>query len=49
MKISKRQTDSVIVTGGISEGDTIVTEVLQGVASGMLARPKSDIYQGRSQ
>ena len=48
VKISRRQTDSVIVTGGISEGDTIITEVLQGVAHGMLARPKSILSEERS-
>jgi multidrug efflux pump subunit AcrA (membrane-fusion protein) len=49
VKIARRQTDSVIITGGIAEGDTIVTEVLQGVASGMLARPKTGFSDERSQ
>jgi multidrug efflux pump subunit AcrA (membrane-fusion protein) len=49
VKIARRQTDSVIISDGISQGDTIVTEVLQGVASGMLAQPKSGISEERSQ
>ncbi|MEE9117909.1 MAG: efflux RND transporter periplasmic adaptor subunit [Calditrichia bacterium] len=49
VEISRLQTDSVIVSEGISQGDTIVTEVLQGVASGMLARPKSILSEERSQ
>lgn len=49
VEISRRQIDSVIVSEGISQGDTIVTAVLQGVASGMLARPKSILSDERSQ
>jgi multidrug efflux pump subunit AcrA (membrane-fusion protein) len=49
VKIVRRQTDSVIITDGIAEGDTIVAEVLQGVASGMLARPKDNTSDERSQ
>ena len=49
VKIARRQTDSVIITDGIAEGDTIVAEVLQGVASGMLARPKITMSDERSQ
>lgn len=45
IKIARRETNSVIVSGGISEGDTLVTEVLQGVTSGMLARPKSTLSE----
>jgi multidrug efflux pump subunit AcrA (membrane-fusion protein) len=47
IEISRRQTESVIVIAGISEGDTIVTEVLQGVANGMLARAKSSVSEGK--
>jgi membrane fusion protein (multidrug efflux system) len=49
VEISRRQTESVIVTAGISEGDTIVAEVLQGVATGMIARPKSSLSKERSE
>jgi multidrug efflux pump subunit AcrA (membrane-fusion protein) len=35
--IARREINSVIVNGAISDGDTLVTEVLQGVAPGMLA------------
>jgi multidrug efflux pump subunit AcrA (membrane-fusion protein) len=48
VEIARRQTDSIIIYSGISEGDTLVTEVLQGVAKGMLARPKSSLYEERS-
>ena len=37
VKIARRQMDSVIVSSGIATGDTLVTELLQGVASGMPA------------
>jgi RND family efflux transporter MFP subunit len=40
VKIARKETDSVIVTGGIDTGDTLVVEVLQGVAPGMLATAK---------
>jgi multidrug efflux pump subunit AcrA (membrane-fusion protein) len=49
VKIARRQTDSVIITEGIADGDTIVTDVLQGVASGMLAKPKTDLSNERGQ
>jgi multidrug efflux pump subunit AcrA (membrane-fusion protein) len=47
--IAKRQTDSVILSQGIAQGDTIVTEVMQGVANGMLAKPKSSLSNERGQ
>ena len=37
VEIARRQMDSVIVSSGLAAGDTIVTELLQGVASGMPA------------
>ena len=37
IKIARIQTDSVILNGGVQNGDTLVTDVLQGVASGMPA------------
>lgn len=40
VKIARKETDSVIVTDGIYNGDTLVVEVLQGVAPGMLAKAK---------
>jgi RND family efflux transporter MFP subunit len=49
VEIARRQTDSFILSGGISPGDTIVTEVMQGVANGMLAKPKSEDTGERSQ
>lgn len=35
--IARKETDSVIVNGGIQNGDTLVVELLQGVAPGMPA------------
>ncbi len=40
VEISFEEPESVIATGGIQNGDTLVVEVLQGVAPGMLARPQ---------
>jgi multidrug efflux pump subunit AcrA (membrane-fusion protein) len=37
VNIARIQTDTVILNGGIQEGDSLVTDVLQGVASGMPA------------
>lgn len=39
VEIARRETDTVIVTGGLQTNDTLVVEVLQGVAAGMLAKP----------
>ena len=47
VQIARRETDSVIVTGGLAIGDTLVVEVMQGVASGMIARPKSTAPEER--
>lgn len=38
--ISFQESESVIATGGLANGDTLVVEVLQGVASGMLAQAR---------
>ncbi|MBN2364850.1 MAG: efflux RND transporter periplasmic adaptor subunit [Calditrichaeota bacterium] len=35
--IARRETDTVILNGGIADGDTLVVDVMQGVASGMPA------------
>jgi len=39
--IVRRELDSVIVNGGLSTGDSLITDVLQGVAEGMPARSKN--------
>jgi RND family efflux transporter MFP subunit len=49
VKIARRETDSVIITGGLMQGDTLITEILQGVASGMLAKPKLNQSEERSE
>ena len=45
--IGRSEHDYVIVTGGLSEGEVLVTEMLQGVAQGMPARSRTDA-QGRN-
>ncbi|MCB2229501.1 efflux RND transporter periplasmic adaptor subunit [bacterium] len=40
VEIARRETDRVIVDGGLKSGDTLVVELLQGVASGMPAEPR---------
>jgi multidrug efflux pump subunit AcrA (membrane-fusion protein) len=40
VRIARKETNSIIVTGGIKDGETLVLEVLQGVAPGMLAKTK---------
>jgi multidrug efflux pump subunit AcrA (membrane-fusion protein) len=44
VNIARRQMDSVIVNNGIANGDTLVTELLQGVAPGM---PATTMINGR--
>jgi multidrug efflux pump subunit AcrA (membrane-fusion protein) len=40
VNIVRRELDSVIVNGGLSSNDSLITDVLQGVAEGMLVRSK---------
>ena len=40
VNIVRRELEYVIVTGGVKEGEMLVTEMLQGIASGMPARAK---------
>ena len=40
VQIARREPDYVIVQGGLSDGDLLVVEMLQGVAPGMFARPR---------
>ena len=42
MEIARKEADSIILTGGIQNGDTLVTDVLQGVAPGMSASVRMD-------
>ncbi len=41
VEVVRSEIDSIIVNGGISEGDLLVTDVLQGVSPGMPARIKN--------
>jgi membrane fusion protein (multidrug efflux system) len=41
VKVAREQEDSIILNGGISTGDSLVVDVLQGVASGMPAKARS--------
>jgi RND family efflux transporter MFP subunit len=43
VNVSRKETNSVIVNSGIQTGDTLVVELLQGVAPGMPAIAKSTI------
>ena len=40
VSIARRETDSVIINDGLADGDTLVVELLQGVAAGMPAMAK---------
>ena len=42
VEIARKEADSIILTGGIQNGDTLVTDVLQGVAPGMSASVRMD-------
>jgi RND family efflux transporter MFP subunit len=39
VEIARYELNDVIVSGGLVDGDTVVTEMLQGVATGMPAKP----------
>jgi RND family efflux transporter MFP subunit len=48
VQVTRRQPDYVIVNGGLTDGDLLVVEMLQGVTPGMLARPKQQIREDES-
>jgi multidrug efflux pump subunit AcrA (membrane-fusion protein) len=48
VQIVRQQPDYVIVNGGLADGDLLVVEILQGVAPGMLARPKKNSTEDKS-
>ena len=39
--VARRETDAVIINNGLADGDTLVVEVMQGVAGGMRAVSKN--------
>jgi multidrug efflux pump subunit AcrA (membrane-fusion protein) len=41
VEVVRSETDSIIVNGGLLDGDMLVTDILQGVSPGMLARVKN--------
>jgi multidrug efflux pump subunit AcrA (membrane-fusion protein) len=45
VSIARMETDEVILSGGLNNGDTLVTQVLQGVAPGMPAQSRSTVMQ----
>ncbi|MCK4656495.1 MAG: HlyD family efflux transporter periplasmic adaptor subunit [candidate division Zixibacteria bacterium] len=47
VEILRRETEQVIVDGGIEAGDTLVIEIMQGVAPGMPARSKNATSENR--
>lgn len=44
--VVRRQTNSVIIDGGFESGDTLVTELMQGVAAGMPAKSRTQVPDG---
>ena len=46
INIEKKLRETTIIAGNISNGDTLVTELLQGVASGMPAQVRQDANAG---
>jgi hypothetical protein len=44
--VARKEARSVIINDGISSGDTLVVELLQGVAPGMPAMAKRDVMEG---
>jgi multidrug efflux pump subunit AcrA (membrane-fusion protein) len=48
VQVTRRQPDYVIVNDGLTDGDLLVVEMLQGVTPGMLARPKQHIREDES-
>ena len=46
IQIAREETDRIIVKGGIAHGDTLVTELLQGVAPGMPAKSRKMLDSG---
>jgi len=38
--VARRETDSVIVSGGLNNGDTLVVDLMQGIAPGMKAKAR---------
>jgi multidrug efflux pump subunit AcrA (membrane-fusion protein) len=47
ISILRKEIDRVIVNGGVNNGDTLIVEIMQGVAPGMPARPKSSVSENR--
>lgn len=43
INVARTELESVIVDNGLATGDTLVVEVLQGVAEGMMARAKTSL------
>ncbi len=39
--VARREPDYVIVSGGLTNGELLVTDMLQGIVPGMLARPRN--------
>jgi RND family efflux transporter MFP subunit len=49
VKIVRRELDRIIIDGGLENGDTLVVEIMQGVAPGMPARSKNVITKSGGQ
>jgi len=48
VQVVRGQPDYVIVNGGLEDGELLVVEMLQGVAPGMLARPRQNCTEDKN-
>lgn len=49
VEIARRETETIIVNGGLESGDTLVVELMQGVATGMPAVSRSAKSEGEGE
>jgi len=47
VKIVRRENTRTIVNGGLNNGDTLVVDIMQGVAPGMSAQPRLEVSEAR--
>lgn len=48
IEIARRELDQIIISNGLKDGDVLVTEIMQGVSSGMPAKPKYESVEEQS-
>ncbi|PKK83189.1 MAG: hypothetical protein CVT49_09760 [candidate division Zixibacteria bacterium HGW-Zixibacteria-1] len=49
VSIARKEGDTIIISDGLIEGDTVVVDLMQGVAPGMPALPREELSPERSQ